>query len=86
MGAIIHPTLSTLTLHKQHGKEQLTMRYPDEYHANNVDLNSQPLVDSKDRVNFAMLFTLRESRRTPDPALLRVRSRLTTPSPLAPWL
>ncbi len=26
-------------------------------------------------VDFAMLFTLRESRRTPDPALLRIRSK-----------
>ena len=30
----------------------------------------------------AIFFTLRESRRTPDPALPRVRSRLTTASPL----
>jgi retron-type reverse transcriptase len=31
-------------------------------------------------------FTLRESRRTPDPALPRACSRFTTAAPLAPWL
>jgi len=34
-----------------------------------------PLVNSKDGVDFAMLFPLRESRRTSDSALLRVRSK-----------
>ena len=34
----------------------------------------------------AMLFTLLESRRTPDPVLPRDRSRFTTASPLASWL
>ncbi len=29
--------------------------------------------DKKDRANFVMFFTLRESRRDPDPALSRVR-------------
>jgi len=33
------------------------------------------MVNSKDGVYFAMLFTLWESRRTSDPALLRVRSK-----------
>ncbi|CAD7766644.1 MAG: hypothetical protein DNFNHJIP_00042 [Candidatus Argoarchaeum ethanivorans] len=32
------------------------------------------MVDSKDLVNFVMLFTLRESRRAPDSAFSRVRS------------
>jgi len=38
-------------------------------------------VNSNDGVYFAMLLTLRESRRTSDPALLRVRSKKTTTSP-----
>ncbi len=40
-----------------------------------------PMVNFKDGVYFAMLFTLRESRRTSDPVLLRVRSKKTTTSP-----
>jgi len=34
-----------------------------------------PCMHSKDKVDFAMLFTLRESRRTSNPALSRVRGR-----------
>jgi len=45
-----------------------------------------PLVNSKDGVDFAMLFTLRESRRTPDSALLRVRSKELRRHPQTPWL
>ena len=34
------------------------MRYSNENHVNRSHLNFQPLVNSKDRVDFAMLFTL----------------------------
>ena len=43
-------------------------------------------VNSKDGVFFAMLFTLRESRRTSDPVLLRVRSKKLRLHPQAPCL
>ena len=45
-----------------------------------------PPVDSKDGVYFAILFTLRESRRTSDPVLSRDCGKTTTASPLTPWL
>ena len=45
-----------------------------------------PQVNSKDGIYFAMLFTLRESRRTSDPALLRVRSKKLRLHPQTPWL
>jgi hypothetical protein len=32
-----------------------------------------PSVNSKNEIDFALLFTLRESRRTSDPALFRLR-------------
>ena len=43
-------------------------------------------VYSKDGGDFAVLFTTRENRRTPDPVLSKVRSRSTRASPLTPWL
>ena len=43
-----------------------------------------PQVNSKDGVFFAMLFTLRENRRTSDPTLLRVRSKKLRRHPQAP--
>jgi hypothetical protein len=55
----------------------LRVRYYTRYHSKNTILWISPLVNSKDGVDFAMLFTLRESRRTSDPVLSRVRgSRL----------
>ena len=45
-----------------------------------------PQVNSKDGIDFAMLFTLRESRRTSDSALLRVRSKKLRLHPQTPWL
>ena len=46
-----------------------------EYHSKMTDSWIPQLVNSKDGVDFAMLFPLRESRRTSDSALLRVRSK-----------
>jgi hypothetical protein len=43
-----------------------------------------PFVNSKDGVDFAMLFALRESRRTSDSALLRVRSKELRRHPQSP--
>jgi len=43
-----------------------------------------PQVNSKDGVYFAMLFTLRESRRTSDSVLLRVRSKKLRLHPQTP--
>jgi hypothetical protein len=43
-----------------------------------------PFVNSKDGVDVAMLFTLRESRRNSDPALLRVRSKKLRLHPKTP--
>ena len=45
-----------------------------------------PLVNSKDGVDFTMLFTLRESLRTSDSVLLRVRSKELRLHPQTPWL
>jgi hypothetical protein len=45
-----------------------------------------PLVNSKDGVFFAMLFTQGESRRTSDFALLRVRSKELRLTLKTPWL
>jgi len=45
------------------------------YHIESTIFWISPLVDSKDGVDFAMLFTLRESRRTSDPVLSRVRGK-----------
>jgi hypothetical protein len=60
-------------LHKQHGKEKLMVIYYNQYNSENTIFWISPLVVSKDGVDFAMLFTLRESRRISDPALSRVR-------------
>jgi hypothetical protein len=43
---------------------------------------NEPTVHCRIKSIVAIFFTLRESRRTPDPALPRVRSSLTTASPL----
>ena len=45
------------------------------YHIKMTNSWIPPVVNSKDGVNFALLSTLRESRRTSDSALLRVRSK-----------
>jgi hypothetical protein len=50
--------------------------YFDRYHGENINLWISPFVNSKDWINFAMLFTLRESRRTSDPVLSRNRGKL----------
>ncbi len=42
-----------------------------QYHTENVIFWIFPIVNSKDGVDFAMLFTLRESRGTSDPVLSR---------------
>ena len=42
------------------------------------------MVDSKDGVDFAMLFTLRESRRTSDPVLSRDRGKILQLHPVTP--
>ena len=60
-------------LHKQHGKEKLIVLYYAQYHSESTILWISPLVDLKDGVEFAMLFTLWESRRTSDPVLSRDR-------------
>ena len=44
-----------------------------------------PLVNSKVGIDIAMLFTRRESRRTSDSALLRVRSKELRLHPQSPW-
>jgi len=62
-------------LHKQHGKEWLMVCYHIRYHSTDNILWISPLVNSKDGVDFAMLFTLRESRRTSDPVLSRIRGK-----------
>ena len=64
-----------------------SIRVSNKIHRNTPIFDFQPTLSSKDGGLFdAMLFTLWESRRTPDPALPRVRSRFTTASPLASWL
>jgi hypothetical protein len=45
------------------------------YNSESTILWISPLVNSKDGVDFAMLFTLRESRRTSDPVLSRIRGK-----------
>ena len=47
------------------------IRYYDPYHSEYTIFWISPIVNSKDGVDFAMLFTLRESRRTSDPVLSR---------------
>jgi hypothetical protein len=64
-----------------------TIRVSDKNIRNDVFFIFHSLENLKDEGLFdAMLFTLRESRRTPDPVLPMDRSRFTTASPLAPWL
>jgi hypothetical protein len=60
-------------LHKQHGKEKLMVQDYTQFNNDSTIFWISPLVDSNDGVDFAMLFTLRESRRTSDPVLSRVR-------------
>jgi hypothetical protein len=45
--------------------------YYMQYHIENTIFWISPIVNSKDEFDFAMLFTLRESRRTSDPVLSR---------------
>jgi len=52
------------------------IRYYTKYRCDSVVSWTSPLVNSKDNIDFAMLFTLRENLRTSDPALLRVRSKI----------
>ncbi|CAB1081880.1 hypothetical protein D1AOALGA4SA_9521 [Olavius algarvensis Delta 1 endosymbiont] len=52
----------------------------NQYHSKMTNSRIPPFVDSKDGIDFAMLFTLRESRRTSDSALLRVRISLRSSS------
>ena len=47
------------------------VRYYNQYHSENKIFWISLKVNSKDGVDFAMLFTLRESRRTSDPVLSR---------------
>ncbi|MGD8648058.1 MAG: hypothetical protein PVJ77_16070, partial [Desulfobacterales bacterium] len=54
------------------------------YCAETTFYEKSPMVSLKDGVNFAMLFTLRESRRTSDPALSRDCGKTSTASPLTP--
>jgi hypothetical protein len=45
--------------------------YYGQYYSENTISWIAPIVNSMDGVDFAMLFTLRESRRTSDPVLSR---------------
>jgi hypothetical protein len=45
--------------------------YYSQYHSEVTIFWISQIVSSKDEVDFAMLFTLRESRRTSDPVLSR---------------
>ena len=54
----------------------MMVRSDSQYRSNISNSWIPPLVNSKDRVDIAMLFTLRESRRTSDSALLRIRISL----------
>ena len=49
--------------------------YYTQYHSDSTIFRISPLVNSKAGVDFAMLFTLRESRRTSDPMLSRIRGK-----------
>jgi hypothetical protein len=57
-------------------------RYYSRYHNKSTIFWILPLMHSKDGVDFAMLFTLRESRRTSDPVLSRVRGKRLQLHPL----
>jgi hypothetical protein len=56
------------------------------YHSGHTISRVSLFVNSKDGVDFAMLFTLRESLRTSDSALLRVRSKELRLHPQTPPL
>ncbi len=56
------------------------VRYYTRYHSESTIFRIPPLVNSKDGVDVAMLFTLRESRRTSDPVLFRQRRTVNDPS------
>ena len=60
--------------------------YYNEYHYASAIFWTQLLVNSKDGIYFTMLFTLRESLRTSDSALLRVRSKKLRLHPQTPGL
>jgi len=60
--------------------------YNVQYLSNSAMPWISPQVNSKDDIYCAMLFTLRESRRTSDSALLRIRSKKLRLHPQAPWL
>jgi hypothetical protein len=49
--------------------------YYNQYHSEDTILRIPQIVNSKDGVDFTMLFTLRESRRTSDPVLSRDRGK-----------
>ena len=59
-------------LHKQHGKVWLMVCHDNQYFNVSSIFWNIPIVNSKDEVDFAMLFTLRESRRTSDPVLSKL--------------
>lgn len=50
-------------LHKQHGKEYLRDCYYNPYYSESTSFWISPLVNSKEGVYFAMLFTLRLLQR-----------------------
>ena len=58
-------------LHKQYGKGSAIVRYHNRYYSKIKMLGMDQLVNPKDGIDFAILFTLQESRRTSDPALSR---------------
>jgi hypothetical protein len=60
-------------LHKQHGKVKVMVPFYTKYHRESTILWISQFVDSKDGIDFAMLLTLRESRRASDPVLSRIR-------------
>jgi len=60
-------------LDKQHDNKGLKIRNDIKYPGNSITGWISLEVDSKEMVDFAKLFTLRESRRAPDRALSRVR-------------
>ena len=55
------------------------VRYYSQYYVENTIFWVSPIVNLKDGVDFAMLFTLRESRRTSDPVLSRDQGKLGPP-------
>jgi hypothetical protein len=66
-------------LHKQLGKEYLMVCYNMRYHVGSRIFWISPFVNSKYGIDFAILFTLRESRRTSDPVLSRDRGSQLQP-------